>query len=66
MRGVNTTTFPQVTGMAATGNLTLIREMGVVMGDEGRAVNNIAGGTIFPKGTGLDYWGPTMNVRACV
>ena len=35
------TMFPQVTGMAATGNLTLMRAMAAHMGDEGRAVNNI-------------------------
>ena len=62
MPGVNTTTFPQVVGMAATGNLELIGVMGRIMGDEGRAANNIANGTIFAKGTGLDYWGPTMNI----
>eukprot|EP01051_Picozoa_sp_SAG22_P000175 SAG22_NODE_3_length_48349_cov_158.681180_36_plen_487_part_00 len=61
---VNTTLFPQTTGMAATGNLELIEEMGVVMGDEGRALNNIANGSTYSKGTGLDYWGPTMNIGA--
>ena len=52
----------QVTGMAATGNLSLMRAMGSVMGDEARALNNIANGTTFEKGAGLDYWGPTMNI----
>lgn len=56
------TLFPQVTGMAATGNLSLIAAMGRVMGVEGRALNNIANGTIFAKGSGLDYWAPTLNI----
>jgi hypothetical protein len=62
IKGLNATGFPQVTAMAATGNLSLIRAMGHVMSDEARAVNNIANGTIFKKGGGLDYWGPTMNI----
>ena len=33
------TIFPQTTGMAATGNLTLVAEMGRVMALEARAVN---------------------------
>ena len=61
---INTTLFPQTTGMAATGNLGLIRQMGMTMGDEGRALNNIANGSTFSKGSGLDYWGPTMNIGA--
>ena len=60
--GVATTLFPQVTGMAATGNLSLMGAMGSMMGDEARALNNIANGTTFEKGAGLDYWGPTMNI----
>lgn len=31
----------QVTGMAATGNMSLIEHMGAVMGRELRAINNI-------------------------
>jgi beta-glucosidase-like glycosyl hydrolase len=65
MPGVNTTTFPQVTGMAATGNLPLILAMGQVMGDEGRAVNNIANGTIYDKGTGLNYWVRAIFRQTC-
>jgi hypothetical protein len=40
--GYNATVFPQVTGMAATGNFTLIYEMARVMADEARALNNVA------------------------
>ena len=56
------TLFPQVTAMAATGNLTLIKAMGAHMGDEARAVNNYMQGNTVAKGGGLDYWGPTMNI----
>eukprot|EP00755_Sulcionema_specki_P014599 Sspe_Gene.57144::Locus_31375_Transcript_1_1_Confidence_1.000_Length_2333::g.57144::m.57144 len=56
------TLFPQVTTMAATGNLTLILAMAQTMATEGRAVNNYANGTTFPKGAGLSYWGPTINI----
>ena len=34
------TLFPQVTAMAASGNLSLIHTMASHMGDEARAVNN--------------------------
>jgi hypothetical protein len=56
------TLFPQVTAMAATGNLSLIKEMAAHMGDEARAVNNYMQGNTVGKGGGLDYWGPTMNI----
>ena len=62
MAGVNTTLFPQVVGMAATGNLSLIRAMAAVMSTEARALNNLANGTVFSQGAGLNYWGPTMNI----
>jgi beta-glucosidase-like glycosyl hydrolase len=54
----------QVTAMAATGNMSLIFEMGAVMGRELRAVNNIvkAKGLIFDKGGYLSIYGPTMNI----
>lgn len=50
--------------MAATGNMSLIFEMGAVMGRELRAVNNIvkAKGLIFDKGGYLSIYGPTMNI----
>jgi len=56
------TLFPQVTAMAATGNLSLIKAMAAHMGDEARAVNNYMQGNTVGKGGGLDYWGPTMNI----
>jgi beta-glucosidase-like glycosyl hydrolase len=59
---VNTTLFPQVSGLAATGNLSLVRAMAEVMSTEARALNNMANGTVWHKGAGLNYWGPTMNV----
>ena len=60
----NSTLFPQVTGMAATGNVTLIREMGRVMGREARAVNNAMRrqDLVANKGGGLSYYGPTINI----
>eukprot|EP01060_Flectonema_neradi_P029100 TRINITY_DN3946_c0_g1_i1.p1 TRINITY_DN3946_c0_g1~~TRINITY_DN3946_c0_g1_i1.p1 ORF type:complete len:738 (+),score=180.77 TRINITY_DN3946_c0_g1_i1:72-2216(+) len=62
--GLVVTLYPQVTTMAATGNLSLISEMANVISTEGRAVNNIAVSKdeIFSKGAGLNYWGPTMNI----
>ena len=59
------TLFPQVTGMAATGNLSLIRAMAAHMADEARAANNMLQeqDDDFPsKGGGLNYWGPTLNI----
>ena len=60
--GIHSTLFPQVTGLGATGNLSLVRAMASAMGDEARALNNIANGTTFDKGTGLDYWGPSSYI----
>jgi hypothetical protein len=56
------TMFPQVTAMAATGNLSLVRAMASHMGDEARAVNNYMKGNTVRLGGGLNYWGPTMNI----
>eukprot|EP00040_Diaphanoeca_grandis_P005636 m.33801 g.33801 ORF g.33801 m.33801 type:complete len:925 (+) comp16874_c0_seq1:89-2863(+) len=56
------TLFPQVTAMAATGNLSLINAMASHMGDEARAVNNFMKGNTVGMGGGLNYWGPTMNI----
>lgn len=55
------TMFPQVTAMAATGNLTLVNAMAAHMANEARAVNNYVQGNTFQKGAGLNYWGPTMK-----
>ena len=56
--------FPQVTAMAATGNLSLVNQMTAHMATEARAVNNyMKGNADKSKGGGLNYWGPTMNVR---
>ena len=41
---VNTTEFPQVTGMAATGNSALIKKMADTIANEARALNNMANG----------------------
>jgi beta-glucosidase-like glycosyl hydrolase len=60
--GTNTTEFPQVVAMAATGNMPLVKAMAAVVATEARALNNIANGTVFDKGAGLNYWGPTMNL----
>eukprot|EP00039_Didymoeca_costata_P006293 m.88967 g.88967 ORF g.88967 m.88967 type:complete len:909 (-) comp13199_c0_seq1:177-2903(-) len=54
--------FPQVTAMAATGNLTLINAMASHMGDEARAFNNFLKGETNSIGGGLNYWSPTINV----
>jgi beta-D-xylosidase 4 len=62
IEGLNTPEFPQVVAMAATGNLALISRMAETISDEARALNNIANGTVFAKGAGLNYWGPTMNI----
>lgn len=66
--GFSATLFPQVTGMAATGNMTLVKEMGKVMLLEARALSNFATDNHkgpFGRGSGLFYWSPTMNlVRA--
>ena len=60
----NSTLFPQVTGMAATGNLTLIRAMGYTMALEMRAVNNAMRkqNIIVSRGGGLALYGPTINI----
>ena len=59
---INTTEFPQVVALAATGNVSLMQAMATVVGDEARALNNLVRGTVFAKGAGLNYWGPTMNI----
>jgi hypothetical protein len=64
--GKTCTIFPQTTGMAANGNLSMIRSMGEVMGAEARALDNIREAQtpkpIFGRGAGLFYWSPTMNL----
>ncbi len=63
--GFNATLFPQVTAMAATGNMSLIKDMGAVMLLEARALSNFATDNRkgpFGRGSGLFYWSPTMNL----
>lgn len=51
--------------MAATGNMSLIKEMGQVMLREARALSNYASDNHmgpFGRGAGLFYWSPTMNL----
>ena len=64
VEGIYATLYPQVTGMAATGNLSRIREMASIMGVELRTVANAARnrGDIFGKGGGLSIYGPTINI----
>lgn len=61
---VYTTLYPQVTGMAATGNLSRIQEMAAITGLEARVVSNVAknNSQIFTKGAGLSVYGPTINI----
>ena len=57
------TLWPQVVGMAATGNLSLIQEMGSFMGAGFRAAANANRGKKLPsRGCGLSVYGPTMNI----
>eukprot|EP00045_Choanoeca_perplexa_P017535 m.256312 g.256312 ORF g.256312 m.256312 type:complete len:928 (+) comp17563_c0_seq3:1517-4300(+) len=60
----NATLYPQVTAMAATGNMTLINEMATIMGTEFRALNNLAKAqNLHPsRGAGLSVYGPTINI----
>lgn len=63
--GFNATLFPQVTAMAATGNMSLIHHMGTTMLTEARALANYATDNNlgpFGRGAGLFYWSPTMNI----
>ena len=63
--GLPATVFPQTTAMAATGNLSLIREMGRVMAREARAVNAEmlrTGRGPVGKGGSLFFWSPTLNL----
>ena len=58
------TLWPQVSAMAATGNISLIHEMGAFMGAGFRAANNMNRGKPLPdKGCGLSVYGPTMNIN---
>ena len=52
---LNVTVFPQVTGMAATGNESLILAMATVMSDEARVLYNVAmkAGQLFTRGAGV-------------
>jgi hypothetical protein len=59
------TLWPQVVAMAATGNLTLVHEMGRFMGQGFRAAANVlrSDGEAMPnKGCGLSVYGPTINI----
>jgi hypothetical protein len=59
------TLWPQVVGMSATGNLSLVHEMGMHMGLGFRAGNNVlreSGKALKNKGCGLSVYGPTMNI----
>ena len=60
----NSTLFPQVTGMSATGNLSLIYEMARAMAFEMRAVNNVMRerNQVVTRGGGLALYGPTINI----
>ena len=60
----NSTLFPQVVGMAATGNTSLIGEMGRVMAREFRALNNVMrrDDRLVKRGGGLSVYGPTINI----
>ena len=63
--GVPSTIFPQTTAMAATGNLSMVAEMGRVMALEARAVNAaMLRIKEHPLGRGgsLFFWSPTMNL----
>ena len=66
--GVNSTLFPQVTGIAATGNRTLMEAIAAVTASEARALNNLSRqqNVTFDKGAGLSYWSPTMNIGQCL
>jgi len=60
----NASLFPQVTGMAATRNVTAFKAMARVMAVEARALNwlQVRTGELPGKGGGLSYWGPTQNI----
>ena len=60
----NSTLFPQVVGMAATGNLPLVEQMATAMGREFRALNNVMrrDNRLVNKGGGLSVYGPTINI----
>jgi beta-glucosidase-like glycosyl hydrolase len=60
----NSTLFPQVTAMAATGNFSLVFAMATVMAKELRAANNAmrSAGLVVARGGGLSLYGPTINI----
>ena len=43
--------------------MSLIQAMATVVANEARALNNIANGTVFSKGAGLNYWGVQTPVQ---
>ena len=66
------TVFPAPPGMGATFNLTLAHRMGVAIGNEARAMNNVhgcrhrgGGGCGWGNGNwyiGLNVWVPNLNI----
>eukprot|EP01121_Diplochlamys_sp_Union-15-3_P018262 TRINITY_DN661_c0_g1_i1.p1 TRINITY_DN661_c0_g1~~TRINITY_DN661_c0_g1_i1.p1 ORF type:complete len:885 (-),score=214.53 TRINITY_DN661_c0_g1_i1:67-2721(-) len=49
------TSFPQIIGMGASFNMDLVHRMGVAIGTEGRAMNNLGN-------AGLTFWAPNINI----
>ena len=58
------TVFPEPIGLAATFDPARIKQMGVVIGTEGRVKFNMAGGPALAHGIyqGLDFWSPNINI----
>ena len=51
----NATSFPQIIGVAASFNLSLVHAMGSVVSTEARAMNNV-------QRAGLTLWTPNINI----
>eukprot|EP00937_MAST-01D_sp_MAST-1D-sp2_P000989 g989.t1 len=64
-QGGGITTFPRAPGMAATWNMTAVRQQGAVFATEARSIFNqgsIAGSTFSCPGS-VVLWGPTINLN---
>ncbi|WP_299119292.1 glycoside hydrolase family 3 N-terminal domain-containing protein [uncultured Winogradskyella sp.] len=63
-RGPKATIFPQAIGLASTFDTELIEEIGSVISDEARAVNNhlVRNNGEFIRYMGLSFWSPNVNI----
>jgi beta-glucosidase len=63
-RSAKATVFPQAIGMAATFDTKLMHQVGTIISDEARAINNhlVASNGKYIQYMGLTFWSPNVNI----